>query len=295
MLTALPLSKKDWTAIARRAPWQMTRMNLNTFARHGVFGEPGMAELIANRLRDPAAIAKARVMPYQLLVAYGMAEANSDVPKVVCEALQDAMEIAIANVPSIEGQVYVCPDVSGSMSSPLTGMRHGATTAARCIDVAALVAAAVVRKNQRAEVLPFEHGVVKVQLNSRDSVMTNASKLAAIGGGGTNCSAPLKKLNSRQASGDLVIFISDYESWVDACGGVGTGMMREWNVFQQRNPNARLVCIDVQPYMTFQATKREDILNVGGFSDQVFDVVSQFAGGKLKGDHWIDAIESVAL
>ena len=28
--------------IARNAPWQMTRMNLNTFARHGVFEEPGM-------------------------------------------------------------------------------------------------------------------------------------------------------------------------------------------------------------------------------------------------------------
>src|SRR5687768_14159191 len=79
MLTALPLSRKDWAAIARRAPWQMTRMNLNTFARHGVLAEPGMAELIANRLRDSAAIAKARVMPYQLLVAYGTAEANSDV------------------------------------------------------------------------------------------------------------------------------------------------------------------------------------------------------------------------
>lgn len=41
MLTALELGTAEWTAIARRAPWQMTRMNLNTFARHGVFGQPG--------------------------------------------------------------------------------------------------------------------------------------------------------------------------------------------------------------------------------------------------------------
>src|SRR5882724_5635289 len=34
MLTALELGTAEWTAIARRAPWQMTRMNLNTFARH---------------------------------------------------------------------------------------------------------------------------------------------------------------------------------------------------------------------------------------------------------------------
>jgi 60 kDa SS-A/Ro ribonucleoprotein len=295
MLTALELGTAEWTAIARRAPWQMTRMNLNTFARHGVFGQPGLTELIADRLRDPKAIAKARVFPYQLMVAYTMANANSDIPKEVRDALQDAMEVAIANVPAIEGRVVVCPDVSGSMSSPVTGYRKGATTAVRCIDVAALVAAAVLRKNPRTEVLPFECDVVKVNLNSRDSVMTNAAKLASVGGGGTNCSAPLALLNRRKAKSDLVVFISDYESWVDAGGGRGTATMREWNVFKQRNPAARLACIDVQPYRTVQAVEREDILNVGGFSDQVFDVISEFARGQLNPDHWIGMIESVAL
>ena len=295
MLTALELGTAEWTAIARRAPWQMTRMNLNTFARHGVFSQPGMVELIADRLRDPKAIARARVFPYQLMVAYTMASANADIPKEVCDALQDAMEIAIANVPAVDGQIYVCPDVSGSMSSPVTGYRKGATTSVRCIDVAALVAAAVLRKNPRTEVLPFECDVVKVNLNSRDSVMTNAAKLASVGGGGTNCSAPLALLNRRQAKGDLVIFVSDYESWVDAGGGRGTATMREWNAFKQGNPNARLVCIDVQPYRTVQAVEHEDILNVGGFSDQVFEVISEFARGELNADHWIGLIESVAL
>ncbi|HWF90163.1 MAG TPA: hypothetical protein VN659_15055, partial [Pyrinomonadaceae bacterium] len=282
-------------AIARRASWQTTRMNLNTFARHDVFRAPGMTELIADRLRDPKAIAKARVFPYQLMVAYTMASANAAIPRPVCDALQDAMEIAIANVPVIKGRVFVCPDVSGSMSSPATGYRKGSTSAVRCIDVAALVAAAVLRNNPYTEVLPFENGVVQVDLNSRDSVMTNAAKLASIGGGGTNCSAPLLRLNSRHERGDLVIFVSDYESWVDAGAGRGTATMREWNVFKQRNPGARLVCIDVQPYRTVQAREREDILNVGGFSDQVFDVISEFAAGALNADHWIGVIDSVTL
>ncbi|HEY0366854.1 MAG TPA: VWA domain-containing protein [Pyrinomonadaceae bacterium] len=295
MLTALDLGTPEWTAIARRASWQMTRMNLNTFARHGVFGQADMTELIADRLRDPKAIAKARVFPYQLMVAYTMASANSDIPKQICDALQDAMEIALANVPAIEGRVFVCPDVSGSMSSPVTGRRAGATTSVRCIDVAALVTAALLRKNPHTEVLPFEDRVVKVTLNSRDSVMTNAAKLASIGGGGTNCSAPLARLNRRRETGDLVIFVSDYESWVDAGTRPGTATMKEWNVFKQRNPGARLACIDVQPYRTVQATEREDILNVGGFSDQVFDVISEFARGDLNADHWIGVIESVTL
>jgi 60 kDa SS-A/Ro ribonucleoprotein len=181
------------------------------------------------------------------------------------------------------------------MLSPVTGHRAGATTSMCCIDIAALIAAAVLRKNPQTEVLPFEFGVVNIDLNSRDSVMTNAAKLASIGGGSTNCSAPLAKLNHRKAKGDVVIFVSDYESWVDAAGGRGTEMMREWNVFKQRNPGARLICIDVQPYRTVQAIEREDILNVGGFSDQVFDVVSKFTSGELNADHWIGVIESVTL
>jgi 60 kDa SS-A/Ro ribonucleoprotein len=298
MLTSLPLGRAEWTAIARRAPWQMTRMNLNTFARHGVFGDPELIEIVANRLRDPQAIAKARVFPYQLLVAYSAATANADIPSEVCEALQDAMEIATENVPAIDGQVYVCPDVSGSMLTPVTGHRKGATTTVRCIDVAALVSAAVLRKNPKTRVLPFACRVVKITLSPRDSVMTNAERLAAIGGGGTNCSAPLARLNRKKAKGDLVIFVSDNESWVDADRGLrswGTITMREWSEYKQRNPNARLVCIDVQPYRTVQAVERDDILNVGGFSDQVFDLISEFAGGRLNANHWIGVIDSVAL
>jgi 60 kDa SS-A/Ro ribonucleoprotein len=300
MLTALELGTREWTAIAQRAPWQMTRMNLNTFARHGVFREKGMAELIAERLRDQEKIAKARVFPYQLMVAYTMATANPDIPQVVSNSLQDAMEIATANVPEVQGKVYVFPDVSGSMHSPVTGHRAGATSAVRCIDVAALVAAAVLRKNPGAEVIPFESKVVDVRLNPRDSVMTNAQKLAGLPAGGTNCSAPLAFLNKTGAEGDLLIYVSDNESWVDAphygrFGGSATKTMNEWARFKARNPKARMVCIDVQPYGTVQAKDREDILNIGGFSDQVFDVIAGFASGELDADHWIGVIEEVIV
>jgi 60 kDa SS-A/Ro ribonucleoprotein len=295
LLTALPLSEQDWVAIARRAPWQMTRMNLNTFARHGVFRAEGMTELIAERLRDPEAIRRARVFPYQLMVAYQMAEANNHVPRRVAEALQDAMEIAIENVPRLDATVFVCPDVSGSMGSPVTGFRKGSTSKVRCIDAAALVAAAIMRRNLRAEVLPFEHALVQLRLNPRDSVMTNAQKLAAVGGGGTNCSAPLASLNARKAKGDLVIYVSDNQSWVDSQAGRGTAMMQEWSKFHARNPSARLVCIDLQPYGTTQAAGREDILNIGGFSDQVFDVIAEFSAGRSGAAHWVDVIGSVEI
>lgn len=293
MLSALPLTEAHWREIARNASWQTTRMNLNTFARHGVFAEASVAREIAARLRDPGEIERARVFPYQLMMAYR--SCGAAVPTEVRDALQDAMELAIRNVPAIDGSVVVCPDVSGSMSSPVTGHRAGATSAVRCIDVAALVAAAVVRKNPAARVVPFEERVVQVDLNPRDSVMTNAGKLAEIGGGGTDCSAPMALLNQQKAKADLVIFISDNESWVDAGRGRGTELMAEWGNFRQRNPQARLVCLDIQPYETTQAAERADILNIGGFSDQVFEVIAAFASGDLEADHWVGRIEKFAV
>lgn len=298
MLTALPLGRKEWIEIARNAKWQMTRMNLNTFQRHRVFTDMGIVRMIADRLRDPENIKRARVFPYQLMVAFQMANANSEIPREITEALQDAMEIAIENVPEIDGKVYVFPDVSGSMSSAATGYRQGSTSAVRCIDIAALVAAAILRKNPSAEILPFENDVVNVKLNPRDSVLTNAEKLAKIGGGGTNCSAPLVQLNKANAKGDLVIYVSDNESWIDTNRthwNSGTETMKQWNAFQSRNKDAKLVCIDIQPYGHTQAKERFDILNVGGFSDNVFKLVSEFSKGNLGAEHWVGEIEKVEL
>ncbi len=293
MLTALGLTENQWTQVAKNGSWQMVRQNLNTFARHGVFGTTKATKAVAAKLRDAPSIAKARVLPYQLMAAYKAADES--VPLEVREALQDAMEIALANVPEFAGQVVVCPDVSGSMASAVTGHRGSATSAVRCIDVAALVAAALLRKNPSTLVLPFEQNVVKLTLNPRDSVMSNAEKLAAIGGGGTNCSAPLAQLNAQKAKADLVVLVSDNESWVDNQRSGATQTLREWEAFKQRNPRAKLVCIDIQPYAHTQACEREDILNIGGFTDDVFKVLAMFAAGELGANHWVGLIDEVAL
>ncbi|QKD00712.1 vWA domain-containing protein [Mesorhizobium loti] len=295
MLTSMPLSREHWVQIAETAGWQMLRQNLNTFARNGVFEVEGFAEKLAARLRDPQEIRRARVFPYQLMVAFTMA--GAEVPGEVRDALQDAMEIALGNVPRIKGNVVVCPDVSGSMSSPATGYRKGSTSAVRCIDVAALVAAAMLRRNPTAKVLPFENDVVDIRLNARDTVMTNAAKLAAIGGGGTNCSAPLARLVREKADVDLVVFVSDNQSWVDASAHAhqGTATMQEWRKLKALNPKAKLVCIDIQPYTTTQAEPEVDILNVGGFSDRVFDVIGTMLSSNADPDHWVRTIEAVEL
>ena len=60
-------------------------------------------------------------------------------------------------MPELPGPVVIGLDVSGSMQSPVTGHRgRGATSKMRCVDVAALFAAAILRRNPDSVVIPFD-------------------------------------------------------------------------------------------------------------------------------------------
>jgi 60 kDa SS-A/Ro ribonucleoprotein len=265
MLTAHHLSETQWKVIARNAGWQWTRMNLNTMMRHNVFSDSNMVEFVAKKLMDREIITKIKVFPYQLLAAY--LNADSALPPFIRTALGKAVEISTENVPCFGGKVYVFVDVSGSMSSSITGYRKGSTSSMRCVDVAALVASVILRRNPGAEVIPFDTRTYEVKLSPDNPIMENA-RLLAKNGGGTDCSIPLAYLNNRDEQGDLLIYVSDNESWADSSPyRRKTGVMTQWIHWRERNPHSKLVCIDLTPYTHTQAHERSDILNIGGFSD----------------------------
>ena len=140
--------------------------------------------------------------------------------------------------------------------------------------------------------MPFDTAAYDAKVDPSDSILSLAGRLANFGGGGTDCSLPIRKANVDYAQRKFagVVLVSDNESWV--CKGRtyqygadgSTGVMAEWKQFVQnqvriQNGNIsgpKLICIDLQPNATTQAPDRSDILNVGGFSDAVFEVVSAF-------------------
>jgi len=295
MLTALSLTNNQWKDLARNSSWTQTRMNLNTFLRHNVFSDKSMVDFVAAKLQDEDLIKKANVFPYELFSAFK--HVDEKMPTKITIALQKAAEIAIQNIPELDGQIYVFPDVSGSMESPITGDRGSVTTKMNCIDIAALVSASILRKNPDAVVMPFDNRIHSTSsINPMDSIMTNAAKLAKFGGGGTDCHLPLALLNKQNAKGDLVIYVSDNESWIDTNPYAdGTQTMQEWKTFKARNPKAKLVCIDVTPNKTTQVHPGCDILNIGGFSDNVFQVIAKFVENGNDKDLWVKTIEQVEL
>ncbi len=290
-LTSFELTAKQWGVLAGRMGWQALRMNLNTLARNGAFRVKGVTKSVADRLGDAQAMARVKPAPYQLMSA--LTQVSDGVPLEVQAALEKALEASVSKVPKLKGNVVVCPDVSGSMQSPATGYRKGATSIVRCIDVAALVAAAVLRTNEKARVFPFAERGVDVKLDPYARLAVNAEKLAGIWGGGTNVSAPLAKLNHERAKVDTVVIVSDNQSWIDSNYYGPTQVMKEWEQLKRRNPTAKLICIDIQPYGSTQAKDRKDIMNVGGFTDAVFGAMARFANGEAR--DWTEIVNEVEV
>lgn len=294
LLTSKDLGREHWIAIARNASWNTVRMNLNTFHRHGVFDDQKATEHVVTTLRDRSAIQRGHAFPYQIMTT--LKHLEDGIPREIRAALHDALETSVDRVPHLPGKVYVAVDVSGSMQSPVTGHARGNTSVVKCLDVAALFAAAILRQNPNAELIPFHDRVVPFAAKAKDPVFQTAKRLAALPSGGTDCSKVLALLNERGARGDFVIYVSDNQSWCGTRGVAGsTGMLTEWRRFKVHNRESKLVCIDLQPYATVQAPEGDDVIHVGGFSDQVFEVLRAVAEGGLAADLWVDRIDKIAV
>jgi 60 kDa SS-A/Ro ribonucleoprotein len=157
--------------------------------------------------------------------------------------------------------------------------------------------------------VPFDTQAFEAAFDPSDSILSLAERLAKFGGGGTDCSLPIAKANTVYATRKFVgiVLVSDNESWVRrglpyVHGAHGsTGVMTEWQLFVRKQVllqggdfvGPKLICIDLQPNTTTQAPERSDILNVGGFSDAVFQVMAAFLGGDE--NRFVAEVESVAI
>ena len=113
---------------------------------------------------------------------------------------------------------------------------------------------------------------------------------------------PLVAANQKHANRKFagVVLVSDNESWVGAGRHGSTGVMTAWEAFVtnhrnlvSKDANPKLVCIDLQPHQTVQACERADIMNISGFSDAVFNVISGFLADNNQ--RFVAEVEAIEL
>ena len=187
--------------------------NLRNMVQAGIDNDTW--KLVASRISNPKAVAKSKQLPFGFINAYDVAKENG-VPNVVLNALQEATELSLANMPKLGDRVWIILDSSGSMGS--MGYSYGASahgTQNVPIKVGAIFAAALAKAAKDSfefKFTMFDDYAKYVELNPRDSIFTNYEKIMRRNaGGGTNLQAAFDSKSKLGFEPDTVIVLSDME------------------------------------------------------------------------------------
>lgn len=211
-------------------------------------------------LVDPALIKKSLVLPFRYLTAQVEIEKlnSSSDQRLVLAAIATAVDIALQNVPTFEGQTLVVLDDSGSMT---TGGDPTKTPAA----IGSLFASVLARTNN-ADLLLFDTTARYQNYSMVDPVMTIANKLrASMHGGGTSFNCIFPALNKKY---DRIILLSDMQGWV----GGHTPQAAFGAYCAKYKATPKVYSFDLKGYGTLQFPQ-SGVYALAGFSEKTLDIL----------------------
>jgi 60 kDa SS-A/Ro ribonucleoprotein len=240
-------SKSIWNAIVPQMPIFALLRNLATLERHGVL--EGNRELITKKFTDKDIIQKSKILPYRFLEASKHVQSGW-----ATDALRDAMDLSFVNIPGIDGRTAIFLDVSGSMTG-------------EPVQRAAIFAVCLYKKtNGNARALIFNTEANDVKLSLRDSILTQAGRF--YGGGGTNTSAPIRKVLNERDKFDNIILVTDEQQ------NTGTPFVDTLEEYKRRvNTGVKTFIVDVQPYRNALTPNTKDTYYIFGWSPSVLDYI----------------------
>ena len=213
---------------------------------------PDAVDAACEMLVSENLIKKSRVLPFRFATAYdeiSRLESDSSTRKVLV-AINQALEVSLANVPKFDGETLVVMDVSGSMSG-------------RPSEIASLFGAILAKVNS-CDVMTFSTDAQYKSYNPLDSVMTIRGSFR-YSGGGTNFKAIFNKANKKY---DRIIILSDMQGWIGY-----TTPSNEFASYKKRSgANPYVYSWDLAGLGTLQFPE-SNVFGLAGFSDKVFDIM----------------------
>jgi 60 kDa SS-A/Ro ribonucleoprotein len=214
---------------------------------------PELVDELCQQLADERAVRKSLVFPFQFLSAVEvLKQGNLSGAGRVLDALNQAIDHSLANVPNFGGNTLVALDSSGSMvGRPQT--------------IGSLFAATLV-KATGADLMLFSDDARYVSLNRRDTTLTAAQSIPFISGG-TNFNAIFQRANRAY---DRIVILSDMQGWVG--GGAPVQPFADYKTRYSVTP--RVFSFDLKGYGTLQFPQ-ERVYCLAGWSDRVFEIMQK--------------------
>ena len=219
---------------------------------------------VARRLTNATQIRNARVMPFQFMVAMDALKLSAEFPgkRAILDALTDALEVSLANVPRFSGRTLVVVDDSGSMR---VGVGSKGFASRSCIELGAVFAAALFKSND-ADLMRFSDDAAYVRANARDSLMTIADQIVRKAkSGGTNFHAIFQTASGRY---ERIVLLSDMQGWMG-----GYAPTQTFEAYKKRSGADPFVySFDLAGYGSLQLPENK-VFCLAGFSEKVFDLM----------------------
>jgi len=240
--------------------------NLNNFDKYGISKEA--QDLVIAKLVDPEEIRKSKQLPFRFYNAYKNVSNN----RVFLDAISEAMDLSVSNVPNLGGKTLIAIDTSGSMSG--------------CIDKASVFGATLMKANVGADVILYDTRVGELVKSSRIPVVDlTESIIKSAMGGGTQTSLVFEYAQLNGVKYDRIIIISDSESWNEH------SVQHSYNLYKTYAKNDPFVyAIDIEGYGSSDIIGSK-VKHLAGWSDRLLDFISAFE----KGDELVEYISNLDL
>jgi len=213
----------------------------------------------------------------------------------VSKALEDAMSIACENVPDLEGNCAILIDHSGSVR----GDWYGSSTVSpwssvRTAHIGNLFGSIVAFKQKDVYIGMFGDKLISPAVDRSIGLLEFNKKTYAEGNSCGPCTENglyefLEHVIEEKKHIDNFIVFSDMEIGNGGEGGWdGTSHVKRkfkdlFKEFRKINPNCLTVCCNIRAQSgTSVFNPNLKILNVSGWSNNIFDVISMYKAGKLK-------------
>lgn len=220
--TSLLNSVPIWEALLENMPVGALVRNLGKMTSLGMFGHApahqGNVQLVVKKLTDKHQLRKARLHPFNVLVALKTYEAgHGDKGKLSWEpnpdirrALDDAFHLSFATVEPTGKRFVLALDVSGSMT---WGNVLGQTNI-NAREASAAMAMATLRVEKTCHTVAFCDKLTRLsQLNRNMSLTEVTSAISNLPFGGTDCAQPMLWALKERIEADVFVVYTDCETW----------------------------------------------------------------------------------
>jgi len=161
---------------------------------------------VMDMLKDPVQVAKSRQLPFRYLSAYNAAMESPRCSTLVTDALEEAFDQSIKNLPKLPGRTIVCIDVSGSMHSYVSRK-----STVMCDEIAKQLGYVVAAMSDDAIIYTFDTDLTREDFSKRAGVLSQVRALKNRGGGGTDMHLPFYEAINKKIECDRFVVLSDNE------------------------------------------------------------------------------------